>query len=114
MPDVMKTLGHSQIDILKMDIENGEFSVIPQIFGAANKSGVQAKACQLLIEIHPRPTSAWINLFKTIEKAGFLMFSREANSYCKPPCYEYAFLHESCLDFYAVKKTKIQQNFHLT
>lgn len=46
--DILTELKHSSVDIIKMDIEGSEFTVIPEIV----KSGI--KASQLLIEFHHR------------------------------------------------------------
>lgn len=113
LPDIMKTLGHAKIDILKMDIEANEFVVIPQIFGSKTENAPGTWVCQLLIEVHPRLGNAWIRLFKTIAKAGFLMFSREANTFCQPACFEYSFVHETCLRRYGIRPTKIHRNFDI-
>lgn len=113
MPDAMKTIGHTKIDILKIDIDSGEFVIIPQIFHHSDKLR-QSKpwVCQLLIEIHPAVTKAWIDLLRTIAKAGFLMFSREANTRCLQ-CFEYGYLHESCLIEYGIAPAMIQRNFYI-
>lgn len=109
----MQALGHTKIDILKMDIESSEFVVIPQIFSSTDEKEPGTKFCQLLIEIHPAASSAWINLFRTIAKAGFLMFSREANTYCYPACYEYSFVHKSCLREYGIESEVVHRNFYI-
>lgn len=45
---IMKELGHKHIDILKMDIEGAEFSVIPDILDSGASFG------QLCVEVHNR------------------------------------------------------------
>lgn len=110
MPDITKVLGHTKIDVLKMDIENGEFVAIPQIFNSSSRS---VETCQLLVEVHPTGSSQWISLLKTIARAGFLMFSREANTYCSGVCFEYAFVHEQCLVEYGIETELIHRNFYI-
>jgi hypothetical protein len=45
---IMQDLGHSHIDLLKMDIEGAEYSVIPDILA----SGLDVR--QIVLECHPR------------------------------------------------------------
>lgn len=47
-PDMMAALGHAQVDVLKMDIEGGEYAVLDSILRCKNLPG------QLLIEFHDR------------------------------------------------------------
>jgi hypothetical protein len=46
IPSIMQELGHSTIDVLKMDIEGAEYNVIDHL--ARHKSNVR----QLLVEFH--------------------------------------------------------------
>jgi len=48
LSDITKKLGHSHIDILKMDIEGAEYNVLPSIL----ESGIMVK--QILVEFHHR------------------------------------------------------------
>lgn len=112
MTDVLQMFGHRRIDILKVDIDYGEFLVIPQIFNISDKIANWVNACQLLLEIHPNPIKSWMELLKLIARAGFYMFHREANGGCTPTsCYEYSFMHETCLKEYGIESTKVQRNF---
>ncbi len=84
--DIAKELGHTSIDILKMDIEGAEYDVIDDIL----RSGI--KIHQWLIEFHHRfhPEGSKITR-RSIEKlrqAGFLLFHVSRNgeefSFIKP------------------------------
>ena len=44
----MRELNHSRVDVLKVDIEGGEWSVLPA-FAATLSEG---RVCQLMVEIH--------------------------------------------------------------
>lgn len=81
-------LGHSHIDVLKMDIEGAEFDAIPDILA----SGITVD--QILIEFHPYFTngvSRWKTNLEQLNKAGYRLFdvSRRA--------LELGFIHESAL-----------------
>jgi len=67
--DITNELGHTKIDILKMDIEGAEYAVLEDILN----SGIQIK--QLLIEFHDRfvskGRSKTINAIKQLRSNGF-------------------------------------------
>lgn len=77
LADIAKELGHTSIDILKMDIEGAEYDVIDDIL----KSGI--KIHQLLIEFHHRfhPEGSKITRrsISTLKQAGFLLFHVSRN-----------------------------------
>lgn len=50
LPTIMQDLGHSKIDILKIDIEGSEYALFRDII--ESKSGVLKNVRQLLIEFH--------------------------------------------------------------
>jgi len=86
LADIAKELGHTSIDILKMDIEGAEYDVIDDIL----KSGI--KIHQLLIEFHHRfhPEGSKITRIsiEKLRQAGFLLFHVSRNgeefSFIKP------------------------------
>lgn len=88
-----------------MDIESGEFAAIPALFGKD-----QPQICQLLVEFHPPNAKDWLELFKIINKAGYLMFSREANTLCGA-CFEYSFIHNGCLQRFGINAEWFVGNF---
>lgn len=70
---IMKDLGHSRIDILKMDVEGAEYDVIDEI----NNSDIRPK--QFLVEFHHRFPGIGIKRSKEaidkIRNMGYLLFS---------------------------------------
>ena len=84
---IMKELKHSSIDLCKMDIEGGEYSVIKDI-EAAN---IRPK--QLLIEFHHRFSNVGIDetkeAIKIIKKMGYGLFSVSESGE------EYSFIHKN-------------------
>ncbi|MEN8119141.1 MAG: FkbM family methyltransferase [Bacteroidota bacterium] len=69
---IMRELGHDKIDILKMDIEGGEYTVIENIIN----SGI--KPTQLLVEFHHRfgnvGVKQTINAVNKLRKYGYKVF----------------------------------------
>ena len=80
---LMKMLGHSYLDLLKMDIEGSEFSVLPDIL----TSGIEFK--QLCIETHTRILPNSVDKMREIKemlnKHGYLLVSngRQEQTYVK-------------------------------
>jgi len=75
---IMSNLGHKWIDVLKIDIEGGEWSVFEKLFEEMKTIPVT----QIQIELHflgdVKPV---LNFFKNIGKKGFRVFSVEPNYY---------------------------------
>ncbi len=75
----MQKLGHTTIDILKMDIEGGEFDVVAGMLD----EGLPAN--QLLIEFHHNystiPLSRTVDTVKRLAKAGFECFNISPRTY---------------------------------
>lgn len=69
---ILKQLGHSRIDVLKMDVEGTEFDCIPDLL----QSGIEIG--QILVEVHyHHPTRSFdegLRLLRQIEAAGFACF----------------------------------------
>jgi len=74
---IMSALGHTHIDILKMDIEGAEYAVIDDLV----KCGIQPK--QILIEFHHRVSCVGIAKTKTavaqLRSMGYALFSLSSN-----------------------------------
>jgi len=72
LSSIMRELGHSHIDILKMDIEGAEYSVISNLI----ESGIEVS--QLLVEFHHRFKDIGIektqNAIKLLNKYGYKIF----------------------------------------
>ena len=75
---IMRELGHTQIDLLKMDIESAEYGVIDALAATDLPIG------QLLIEFHHRFESvgpqATIDALARLNRAGFKVFAISSNS----------------------------------
>ena len=73
--------GEVNIDYLKMDIEFGEWDVLPQIL----QSGMMDKVVQLAVEIHFKPDGninwhrRFVQIIKSIEDYGMVRFSSTVN-----------------------------------
>ena len=82
---IMANLGHERIDLLKMDIEGAEYTVLADIL----RNGIQVR--QLLVEFHHRwPEIGWKLTKKALLElngAGFRIFSISTSGE------EYSFLH---------------------
>lgn len=67
---IMQRLGHTHIDVLKLDVEGSEFESIPDLLDSGISVG------QLLLEIHyQHPTRSFdegLSLIRRIQAAGFL------------------------------------------
>ncbi len=70
---IIKELGHTEIDLLKMDIEGAEYEVIDDIIASS------IKPKQLLIEFHHRFPGVGVpkttTSLKKLKDAGYLLFS---------------------------------------
>ena len=85
MSTILRELGHSKIDVLKMDIEGAEYPVIDNLI----LEGIEVS--QLLIEFHHRfkeiPIQKSRNAIERLHNAGYKLFhvsaSREEYSFIK-------------------------------
>lgn len=72
LADTVKLLGHTKIDILKMDIEGSEYTVIENILDSGIEIG------QILIEFHDRffenGRAKTIHVLNQMKNAGYLIF----------------------------------------
>ena len=96
---IMAELGHTQLDVLKFDIEGGEWDVLTKTDWAALRIG------QVLVELHDFDhahtcKSILHNVFHPLEAAGYFQFSLEP--VCSTMCsgqYEVAFIHSAWLPY---------------
>ncbi len=76
---IMKHLGHESIDLLKIDIEGGEYSVINDIVD--HRESIE----QLLVEFHDRMVSdgeqETREAIEKLDKAGFRLFHRSRRGF---------------------------------
>lgn len=98
LADIAKLLGHKKIDILKIDIEGGELSAIPEMLkrGTLKELGIK----QLLIELHALDMAKFdrfVTVVESIEAAGYILFRKELNPYAPETTGEYAFAERSFL-----------------
>jgi hypothetical protein len=76
LPDIMRELNHTAVDVLKMDVEGSEWDVIT----ATNWSSLSIG--QILVEVHDQRATRTMQTLLTsylgkLEAAGFFMFSLE-------------------------------------
>ena len=89
MSYIMKILGHKKVDLLKMDIERHEFSVIESF-------SVDRIPSQILFETHlhnaygiwhrPLNYREWRQFWNKLESFGYRVFSYEPNPFCLCCC----------------------------
>ncbi|CAI5462625.1 unnamed protein product [Closterium sp. Yama58-4] len=102
LPEIMKELGHTYVDVFKIDCEGCEVDMIKDMAAAylntGNKlalHGGNLPFGQILIELHNmNNASISLETFYTLERLGYRMFSIEYNPYC-PFCVEMSLIHES-------------------
>lgn len=96
-PMILDELGHRNrsIDVLKIDIEGGEFAFLSTIFKLPKKHHPR----QILVEIHPQPFNVMHGLFELLRTNDYVIFYREPNLIAGPTLYEYAFLKLNPLFF---------------
>jgi hypothetical protein len=87
---IIKQLEHQNrvIDILKIDIEGGEFEFFPTIFQFSDKFYPQ----QILVEVHPKQTMETHYFFELLRKNNYVIFNKEPNLLVRGTLFEYAFL----------------------
>lgn len=95
---LMGKMGHRAVDMLKMDIEGGEWGVLNNIF--TNCANIPEGLRWLLVEVHLWHTELEevISVFSKIEACGFRLYHKEPNlysseiTYSAPCCVEYAWI----------------------
>lgn len=98
LPSIMKQLGHSWVDVLKIDVEGAEYEVLPSIMQHYNSLGLRIPVTQAQIEYHHwdnNPSAKdLLSTLKVMETSGFRVFHNEYN-YNGPAWnfIEYAYLH---------------------
>uniref|UniRef100_A0A914DS24 Methyltransferase domain-containing protein n=1 Tax=Acrobeloides nanus TaxID=290746 RepID=A0A914DS24_9BILA len=91
--DILKVYNDKEIDILKIDIEGGEFESMDQI--------LSVPICQILIEIHGGTVEKTLNIIQQIAKKDFYLFAHEVNGHVLQVG-EYSFIHKSCFNHFGV------------
>lgn len=79
---VMAELGHARVDILKMDIENGEHTALPDFL----RDQARSLPSQISLELH---WLGWedsglraLEVVRALVRAGYVLIAREDNPYC--------------------------------
>jgi hypothetical protein len=90
---IARTLGHSRVDILKLDIEGGEFVALTPALQQGVFEGLGIR--QLLVEVHLYDDDQFLRFVRFIgdmKQHGYEIFRKEFNPYCGQRCAEFSFL----------------------
>jgi Methyltransferase domain len=93
LDEIAAELGHSHIDILKIDIEGGEMAALTEILTSGALARLSVK--QLLVEFHLWGDEHWDSFVKIIgllRERGYLIFRKEFNPLLSERCAEFCFL----------------------
>ncbi len=93
LADIARSLHHTHVEILKIDIEGGEFASLQEMLTSQVLLALQVK--QLVVEFHLWDDAAFMDFVRTVgalKKQGFLPFRKEFNPYAADKCAEYSFL----------------------
>lgn len=92
-----RRLGHARVDVLKIDIEGGEFSSLREILSSGALSILDVK--MLLVEFHIWTSDLFgdfVGLVADLDKADYRLYRKEFNP-TNIKCAEYAFVRSSFL-----------------
>lgn len=111
--EVLIRFNHRRLDILKVDVEGGEFDIFDTFLYEGQPL---VPVCQIIIEVHTWDVTKWRRMFRQLEKASFLMFSREVNilgfgNKLEKIAIEYSYIHESCLQRFGLSRAPLFRNF---
>lgn len=93
LSEIAAELGHSHVDVLKIDIEGGEMAALPEIITSGTLDRLSVK--QLLIEFHLWDDEHWrgfVKIINLLNERGYLLFRKEFNPHSAARCAEYCFL----------------------
>jgi hypothetical protein len=91
--DIAKSLGHTHVDILKIDVEGGEFGAMPQMLAEKSLAALQVQ--QILIEFHlwsDESFEKFVQIVQGLKDQGYLLFRKELNPTDASRCAEFAFV----------------------
>lgn len=94
--DIMLMLGHVRrhVHILKIDCEGCEWGVFATLWPQLEDG--QVSIGQIQIEIHGTEFAKIASFFKGADRAGFMVFHKEANPLCEGyKCFEYSLIHKN-------------------
>ena len=93
LSDIARSLNHTHVDILKIDIEGGEFAALKQELTSQTLLSLNVR--QLLVEFHlwnDECFADFIRIVGSLKKQGFMLFRTEFNPYAAEKCAEYSFV----------------------
>lgn len=85
-------LGHTRVDILKIDIEGGEMAALTEILSSGTLARLAVK--QLFVEFHLWDDEHWssfVHIISLLRQQGYLIFRKEFNP-ADMRCAEFSFL----------------------
>ncbi len=91
LADIARSLHHTHVDVLKIDIEGGEFAALQQMIETRELLNLQVK--QLLVEFHlwdDQRFAEFVRLLGSLYQQGFLIFRKEFNPYAADRCAEFS------------------------
>lgn len=92
LSELAAELGHTRVDILKIDIEGGEMPTLLEILSSGTLANLSVK--QLLVECHFWGNEEWTSFVRIVgllRQQGYLIFRKEINP-LNSSCAEFAFL----------------------
>lgn len=98
LADLAASLHHPTVDILKIDIEGGEYAALHQILSSSTLNQLGVKI--VLVEFHFWEDELFkdsLTLISSLTEQGYLIYRKEFNA-TNIKCAEYAFVHDSFLN----------------
>jgi FkbM family methyltransferase len=93
LADIARARHHTRVEILKIDIEGGEFAALQEMIDTRALLSLQVR--QLLVEFHlwdGQCFADFVRIIGALERQGFLIFRKEFNPYAADRCAEFSFL----------------------
>lgn len=98
LDDLTKSLGHSHVDLLKLDIEGSEWATFDDLFekDLLAKLGVKVLLAELHVKWGAKPRDL-VDLVDGLASRGFVLYRKEFNPWDAGACAEYAFARRDFL-----------------
>jgi hypothetical protein len=93
LADIAHALHHTRVDVLKIDIEGGEFAALRQIL--SSKSLPELGVRQIMVEFHLWSDDSFadfVRILGELKEQGFLIFRKEFNPWAADTCAEFSFV----------------------
>lgn len=103
---IMKSLGHSRLEILKIDIEKSEWPVLDHLFFNSDLLKTDTVR-QIVLETHYKKSMDFNvvrHRMKQFEKFGFYLWARDDNLYCPYVQVEKDSIVRGCLELSYIRK----------